>query len=104
MHIHKRLGNHLAAATAQLGQLAALKAMAKMEELPVVTKPSNSNVSWRIGDFTCPLSVCFIIQMEQLYRVLYLLCCVGFNMFNHLLNFCHINVFQGRFCMGNHAV
>ena len=67
MHIHKeRLGNHLAAATAQLGQLAALKAMAKMEELPVVTKPSNSIVSWRIGDFTCPLSVCFIIQMGQL--------------------------------------
>lgn len=30
---------------AQLGQLAALKAMAKMEELPVVTKPSNSNVA-----------------------------------------------------------
>lgn len=50
MHIHKeRLGNHLAAATAQLGQLAALKAMAKMEELPVVTKPSNSNVSWVIS-------------------------------------------------------
>lgn len=67
MHTHKeRMGNHLAAATAQLGQLAALKAMAKMEELPVVTKPSNSNVSWRIGDFTCPLSICFIIQMGQL--------------------------------------